>query len=155
MAQAKIRRNGRAVWKKDLKNGRGDITTGSGALSQNEYSFGTRFGDEPGTNPEELIAAAHAACFSMALANTLDSQGYNPEEVDTKATCTLTPKDGGFEITNMKLEVTGRVKGVDQRAFEAIVREADKGCPVSNLLRNGLDIELNAVLIQAQPIMQQ
>jgi osmotically inducible protein OsmC len=111
------------------------------------YSFSTRFGNEPGTNPEELIAAAHAACYSMAFANTLASKGYEPQSIETQATCTLASQaGGGFKIAKMHLQVRGRVPGISQQLFEQIAEEADGGCPVSNLLRHGLEIEREVTL---------
>lgn len=145
---ATIIRKAGVIWNGDLQNGQGLISTESQALYEQPYSFGTRFENEPGTNPEELIAAAHAACFSMAFANTLKKKGYNPESVNTNATCTLTPLDeGGFEISKMHLHVRGRVDDIDEATFKNVAREADKGCPVSNLLRHGLNIELDVELI--------
>lgn len=145
---AEIRRTAEAVWKGDLRGGEGRIASESGALEDVAYSFSTRFEDEPGTNPEELIAAAHAGCFSMAFANTLAEKGYTPESVETQATCVLSSQEGGgFAITRMHLKVRGRVPGIDQALFEQIAEEADAGCPVSNLLREGLEIELEAALV--------
>ena len=144
---AQIKRFGRAVWRGDLKSGKGTVSNESGALSDVPYTFGTRFGDERGANPEELIAAAHAACYSMAFSNFLAGKGHRPEEIQTKATCMLTSKNGGFAITGMKLEVKGRVPGLDQQAFSALAHEADGACPVSNLLRPGLEIEIEAELV--------
>ena len=145
---ADLKRRAEAVWKGKLRDGKGRITSDSGVLKDAAYSFSTRFENEPGTNPEELIAAAHAGCFSMAFANTLAEKGYNPESIETHATCVMTSqKSGGFAITKMLLKVHGRVPGVDQAIFEQIAEEADAGCPVSNLLREGLEIELEATLI--------
>jgi lipoyl-dependent peroxiredoxin len=139
---AELIREGGAVWKGNLRDGTGMISTESGAIAEQPYSFRTRFEHEPGTNPEELIASAHAACYSMALANTLAQKGYEPESIETLAACTLeTVKGGGFKITKMRLHVRGQVPGIDQETFEAVASEADKGCPVSNLLRCGLEIE--------------
>lgn len=143
---AELKRKASAVWRGDLRGGDGDISTESGALSKVAYSFSTRFEDEPGSNPEELIASAHAACFSMAFANTLAQKGYNPESVETHATCVLLAKDGGFEITRMHLTSEVKVDGVTQEELESIKEEADQGCPVSNLLRHGLAIEIEATL---------
>lgn len=136
------------VWEGNLKDGQGKISTESQALFEQPYKFETRFEDQPGTNPEELIAAAHAGCFSMAFASTLKRKGYEPERVDTTATCTLAPKEkGGFEITKMHLYVRGQVPDIDAATFQEISIEADKGCPVSNLLREGLKIEIETELI--------
>lgn len=136
-----LHRKGSAVWEGDLKQGRGRLSSESGVLQKEAYTFSTRFENEPGTNPEELIAAAHAACYSMAFANTLAKEGYTPQEIATEATCSLSPKEGGgFEIAKMELDVRGRVEGIDAETFEAISKKADQGCPVSNLLRPGLEI---------------
>lgn len=144
---ANIIRKAGVIWKGDLKTGNGLISTESQALFETPYTFGTRFEDQPGTNPEELIAAAHAACYSMAFANTLKKKGYQPEQVDTNASITLVSKEGGFEITAIKLHVRGQVAGIDAATFKAISKEADHGCPVSNLLRCGLEIEYDVELI--------
>jgi len=144
---ADITRIGEAEWQGDLKQGSGTLGTGSGVLDAQPYSFRTRFEDAPGTNPEELIAAAHAACYSMAFSHTLAEKGHRPESVRTRATCVLSPHEGcGFRITAMRLEVRGRVPGLDQGTFAEIAREADQGCPVSNALRPGMKIELDAKL---------
>ena len=144
---AEIKRKSGAVWHGNLKEGNGRISSESGALENVSYSFSTRFENEPGTNPEELIAAAHAGCYSMAIANTLDQKGYSPESIETHATCVLVSLEGGgFAITRMLLNVRGRVPDIDQATFEQIAHEADGECPVSNLLREGLDIELKAKL---------
>lgn len=142
-----IIRTAGAIWKGDLRNGSGVINTDSKALSEQPYTFSTRFEDERGTNPEELIAAAHAACYSMAFASTLAKKGYQPEKLETSATITFSPKEGGgYEITKMLLEVRGQVPDIDQATFKEVSKEADKGCPVSNLLRCGLEIEIMAEL---------
>ena len=144
---AEIRRKAHAVWTGNLREGKGRMDTSSGALIEKPYSFHTRFENEPGTNPEELIAAAHAGCYSMAFSATLGDKGYAPERIETHATCIMTPKEGGgWEITGMHLKVRGRVPGLDNATFVEISHEADKGCPVSNLLRNGLTIERDVAL---------
>lgn len=144
---AELERKGQAVWRGNLRNGEGYVGTESGVIEEQRYSFGTRFEDEPGTNPEELIAAAHAACYSMAFAGTLREKGYGPEAIETEATCTLVSlAEGGFEIAKMALKVRGQVPDIDEAAFKEIAEEADKSCPVSNLLRSGLTIELDAAL---------
>jgi osmotically inducible protein OsmC len=144
---AEILRKAGVIWNGDLKTGNGLISTESQALFQEPYTFGTRFENEEGTNPEELIAAAHAACYSMALASTLKKKGYNPERVDTNATITMTSKNGGFKITKILLHVRGQVPGIDAVTFKEISNEADLGCPVSNLLRPGLEIEHEVELV--------
>lgn len=138
---AEIIREGAAAWQGDLRRGKGIISTESGALDEVSYNFGTRFEDEPGTNPEELIASAHAACYCMALAGALKKKGHQPESVEALAVCTLESlAGGGWKITKMQLNVRGQVPGIDQETFEQIALEADEGCPVSNLLRCGLEI---------------
>lgn len=135
------------LWTGDLKNGNGLISTESKALFEAPYTAGGRFEEEVGLNPEELIAAAHAACFSMAVANTLKQEGFEPVRTDTTATCTLASKNGGKEITKMRLHVRGEVPGIDEGTFTRLVMEADQNSPVSNLLRDGLEIEITSALI--------
>jgi osmotically inducible protein OsmC len=140
-------RTGESFWKGDLRSGSGKISSSSKVLSDVDYRFATRFDNEPGTNPEELIATAHAACYNMALSGTLKSKGYEPDELHTVATCTLASKEGGgYEITKMHLKVNGSVPGLTETEFKEIAQEADHGCPVSNLLRHGLKIELEAFM---------
>jgi osmotically inducible protein OsmC len=147
----KFLRTASAHWNGNLKEGNGNISTESEVLISQTYSFHTRFGDEMGTNPEELIAAAHAGCYSMAFASTLEKNGYQPDQIETIATCTLSPKEtGGFRITKMHLQVNGRVPDIDEQTFKQLSKEADKGCPVSNLLRSGLDIEIEVELENAK-----
>jgi osmotically inducible protein OsmC len=144
---ADIRRTAKAAWHGSLPKGTGEIGTESGVLEDERYAFGTRFEDAPGTNPEELIAAAHAACYSMAFAGMLGDKGYRLERIETEATCVLTRQEGGgWKITGMQLEVRGQVPDIDEVTFGQIAEEADKGCPVSNLLRSGLTIELDVAL---------
>ena len=144
---ANIKRRGQGTWWGGLREGKGVVSTESGALDKLAYSFSTRFENEPGTNPEELIAGAHAACYSMAFSATLEEKGYSPQSVETHATCVMSPKQGGgFEIIEMHLKVRGEVPGLDNETFVEIAHEADKGCPVSNLLRPGLTIKLDAAL---------
>lgn len=145
---ASIKRKAGVVWAGDLKNGKGLISTESQALYEQPYNFGTRFEDESGTNPEELIAAAHSACYSMAFAGRLKQEGYQPHSVDTSATCTLETKNGDFEITAMHLHTRVQVDDIDEETFQELAHKADQGCPVSNLLRPGLEITINAELIR-------
>jgi osmotically inducible protein OsmC len=145
---ADIKRTAKAVWNGDLRGGKGRIASSSGVLKDTPYSFATRFKDAPGTNPEELIAAAHAACYSMAFADTLSSKGYQPERIETRAICLLSPgEEGGFKITKMRLETRGQVPGIDETTFRQVAQEAERGCPVSNALRGGVEIELEASLV--------
>ena len=145
---ADIRRRAEATWSGDLRSGSGRMSSTSGVLKNVRYSFTTRFENEPGTNPEELLAAAHAGCYSMALAHMLSTKGYTVESIETKATCHLTPQPaGGFKITKMHLQVRGRVAGIDEATFKQIAQETDeRGCPVSVLLHPGLTIDLDAAL---------
>ena len=144
---AEIIRQAGAVWNGDLRKGSGVISTESTVLTQVPYSFSTRFENEPGTNPEELIAAAHAACYAMAFANTLAKKGYTPESIDIQADCVLEKQDAGFAITKMRLRARGVVPDIDSVTFAEVAREADKGCPVSNLLRPGVTIEHETELL--------
>lgn len=140
---AAIERTATGVWRGDLRSGSGQIDSTSGVLHQAPFTFATRFENAKGTNPEELIAAAHAACFSMAFANYLTQQGHAPEEISTQATITL--ENGS--INKMHLATQGRVEGLDEATFKQMAEEAEKVCPVSNLLRPGLAISLDATLL--------
>jgi osmotically inducible protein OsmC len=130
-----MRRKASAVWTGGLKDGKGQISTDSGVLSDTQYSFSTRFEDGIGTNPEELIAAAHAGCFSMALSGQLGKAGLTAETIKTTATVRLEKVDEAFAITSVHLEVTARVPGADQQAFETAANNAKAGCPVSKVLK--------------------
>ncbi|MBU0556634.1 MAG: OsmC family protein [Alphaproteobacteria bacterium] len=123
------------------KAGKGRMTTQSGVLKEQPYGFGTRFGDEPGTNPEELIAAAHAGCFTMALSFALDRAGYKDGSLDTKASVKLEQGDGGFVITRSDLVLEAKVPGIDADEFARIAEEAKKTCPVSTLLNAEITLE--------------
>jgi osmotically inducible protein OsmC len=129
-----MKRSGSAVWNGSLREGQGTVSTESGVLSETQYSFSTRFEDGQGTNPEELIAAAHAGCFSMALSGQLGQAGLTPESINTTAAVTLEKTDAGFTITAVHLDVTANVPGADQAAFETAANNAKAGCPVSRLL---------------------
>lgn len=130
-----MQRKGSAVWKGGLKDGKGAVSTGSGALSSTPYSFGTRFENTPGTNPEELIAAAHAACFSMALSAQLSGANLTPSSIETSANLTMEKLDSGWAITAIHLDVVGRVPGADDAAFQKAAENAKAGCPVSKVLK--------------------
>ncbi len=142
-----------AVWNGDSRNGDGMISTESKALFEQPYTHKMRFDPDntSGTNPEELIAAAHAACFSMALASTIKKNGYEPEQIETTATITLMSESGSNEITNMNLHVRAFVPELDETSFNDLIQVADKHCPVSNLLRSGLDIKIEAELLETTP----
>lgn len=139
-----INRKASAVWQGDLKGGTGRLSTESGALADASYAFGTRFENDKGTNPEELIGAAHAGCFSMALSGGLAKGGHAPEEIRTAATVSMTKGDAGFSITAVHLDVRGRVPGIDQAAFEQAANAAKDGCPVSRAL--SVEITVTATL---------
>src|SRR5829696_1142079 len=126
-----MKRNGSAVWNGDLKTGKGTVSTDSGVLSNTQYSFSTRFEDGAGTNPEELIAAAHAGCCSMALSGQLTNAGTPPESVRTQATVAIDQTDAGFTVTGVHLAVTARVPGIDQAAFDTAANNAKTGCHIS------------------------
>jgi len=139
-----ILRSANSTWNGDLKSGKGSIDTpASGVMQQVPVTFATRFENAKGTNPEELIAAAHSACYNMAFSNYLSQQGHVPDTLVTKATISL--EDG--KINKMHLETRGKVAGVDNETFKRLADEAEKKCPVSNLLRPGLTITLDASLM--------
>jgi osmotically inducible protein OsmC len=140
---AGIERMASGTWRGDLKTGSGTINATSGVLRDTPFSYATRFENARGTNPEELIAAAHAACFSMAFANYLSAQGHRPMQISTRATITL---ENGV-INKMHLVTEGQVPGMNEAAFKQFAVEAEKKCPVSNLLRGGLAITLDASLV--------
>ena len=129
-----MKRKATAVWSGGLRDGKGKISTDSGVLRDTQYSFGTRFEQGAGTNPEELIAAAHAGCFSMALSAQLGEAGLKPERIDTTATVTLDKSEGGFAITAVHLDVKARIPGADRQKFETAANNAKSGCPVSKVL---------------------
>lgn len=129
-----MKRTATAAWSGGLKDGRGTVSTQSGILSNTKYGFKTRFEEEPGTNPEELIAAAHAGCFTMALSAQLGEAGLTAESLKTQATVTLEQQGGGFTITAVHLDLTAKVPGASQEAFDTAVNNAKVGCPVSKLL---------------------
>ncbi|HSM96540.1 MAG TPA: OsmC family protein [Rhizomicrobium sp.] len=130
-----MKRKGSAVWTGDLRTGKGTISTESGALASLPYGFNTRFGDEKGTNPEELIGAAHASCFSMALSNELSKAGISNPRIETTAAVELKQQDGGFTITASHLSVKITAPGADKGAAQKAAETAEKNCPVSKLLK--------------------
>lgn len=137
-------RKAEATWEGGLQNGDGNFQGESGAIS-GSYSFGTRFGDTPGTNPEELLAAAHAACFSMALSGQIAALGGDPQSVQTEAACTVEKVGDGFKITTMQLRTRARVSGMNEAKFREAAENAKNGCPVSQALA-GVEISLDAAL---------
>jgi lipoyl-dependent peroxiredoxin len=134
-----------AVWEGVLRTGRGHFTAGSKAF-EGDYTFATRFEGAKGTNPEELIAAAHASCLSMALSAGLEAAKTPPKRITTKASCTIDKVGDGFKITKMRLEVRGEVPGIDDAAFRAAAEKAKEGCPVSQALKGNVPFELDARL---------
>jgi lipoyl-dependent peroxiredoxin len=140
-----MQRTANAHWSGGLKDGKGTVSTQSGVLNETQYSFSTRFENGAGTNPEELIAAAHAGCFSMALSAQLGNAGMTAESIDTKATLTMDKTDAGFTITSVHLDVKVRVPGADQAKFDEAAQNAKKGCPVSRVLN--ADITMDAKLV--------
>lgn len=139
-----MKRKATARWQGGLKDGKGTISTDSGVLSETQYSFHTRFEDGKGTNPEELIAAAHAGCFSMALSGQLGNAGLTAESIETTATVTMEPVDGKPTITQIHLDLTARVPGATPEQFETAANNAKAGCPVSRVLN--AEITLDAKL---------
>ena len=129
-----MQRKASAVWQGNLKGGKGTISTASGTLTSAQYSFGTRFENGVGTNPEELIAAAHAGCFSMALSAQLGEAGLTPDRIETTATVTLEKTDGGFAVTSSHLDMRAKIPGATQAAFDTAANNAKAGCPISKLL---------------------
>ena len=136
-----MKRNASAVWNGGIKDGKGTISTDSGVLASAQYSFSTRFEDGIGTNPEELIAAAHAGCFSMALSGQLGQAGLTADSIRTTASVNLEKTDSGFGITKVHLDVTAKVPGADKAAFETAANNAKTGCPVSKLLKAEITME--------------
>jgi len=139
-----MQRKASAIWKGGLKDGKGSVSSASGVLTNTPYSFTTRFENTPGTNPEELIAAAHAACFSMALSAQLGSANLTPSSIETSATLTMEKLDSGWTITAVHLDVVGRVPNSDAAAFQKAAENAKSGCPVSKVLK--ANITMNARL---------
>ena len=136
-----MQRSATAVWKGSLKEGKGTLTTASATLSSTPYSFVSRFEQGTGTNPEELIAAAHAGCFSMALSAQLGGAGLTPESIETLCTITLEKLEGGFAITKSHLRVTAKIPGATRETFEKLANAAKAGCPVSKLLNAQISME--------------
>jgi len=129
-----MKRKASAVWQGGLKDGKGTISTDSGVLAGTQYSFSTRFEDGIGTNPEELIGAAHAGCFSMALSGQLGNAGLVADSIKTTATVTMEKTDAGFTVTEVHLDVTAKIPGASPEAFETAANNAKTGCPISRLL---------------------
>ena len=141
-----MKRTASAHWQGGLKDGKGTVSTQSGVLDKTQYSFSTRFEEGIGTNPEELIGAAHAGCFTMALSGQLGAAGMTAENIDTTATVTFEKLDAGWTITEVHLEVTATIPGADPAAFETAANNAKAGCPISRVLNTKItmDAKLNA-----------
>jgi osmotically inducible protein OsmC len=136
-----IKRKGSAVWSGGLKDGKGTVSTQSGVLNQSQYGFNTRFEDGPGTNPEELLAAAHAGCFTMALSAQLGEAGMTAQKLETTATVSLDKVDGGFAIPAVHLELVATIPGASEAAFQEAARKAKEGCPVSKLFNANITLD--------------
>ena len=142
-----VQRNADAEWRGGLQDGAGTMKLGSGAY-EGAYSFKSRFADGTGTNPEELIAAAHAGCFSMAFSAGLGKAGFTPKRVHTKATVNFEKTDAGFAVTRIDLETEGEVPGIEDAAFQQQAEDAKRNCPISRLLAPGTQITLKARLLR-------
>jgi len=140
-----MQRTASAHWSGGLKDGKGTVSTQSGVLTQTQYSFSTRFENGIGTNPEELIAAAHAGCFTMALSAQLGNAGMTAESIDTTATLSLDKTDAGFSITKVHLDVKAKIPNADKAKFDEAAQNAEKGCPVSRVLK--AEITMSAQLV--------
>ena len=140
-----MNRKATAHWRGTGRDGTGDLSTSSGVLSATPYSYKTRFEGDPGTNPEELIAAAHAGCFTMALAFQLQTAGFTPDELTTEAAVSLLQADGGFRIDKSALTLTAKIPGIDEAKFRELAGSAEKNCPVSKVLN--AEITLDATLV--------
>jgi osmotically inducible protein OsmC len=136
-----MQRNASAHWTGGLKDGKGTVSSASGVLKNTPYSFSTRFESQPGTNPEELIAAAHAGCFTMALSAQLGAAGMTAQSIDTTATVTLEKQDAGFAITAVHLQVTAKIPGAEQSKFDQAAKNAKEGCPVSRVLNANITMD--------------
>ncbi len=144
-----MQRRGSAVWRGGLKDGKGTVSTASGVLRETQYSFATRFENGAGTNPEELIAAAHAGCFSMALSGQLGTAGMKADSIETTATVTLEKQDAGFAITAVHLDVTARIPGGDRAKFDQAAKSAKEGRPVSKVLNAKITMDAKLVAEKA------
>lgn len=142
-----MERTASAVWKGGLKDGKGVISSQSGVLKETQYSFSTRFENGIGTNPEELIAAAHAGCFTMALSAELGKAGLTPESLETSASVKFEKTDAGFAITAIRLTTRANIPGASQAAFDKAAQDAKNGCPISKLFKGNTEITLDAKLI--------
>jgi len=140
-----MKRKASAEWSGGLKDGKGTVSTDSGVLSGTSYSFTTRFEDQPGTNPEELIAAAHAGCFTMALSGQLGNRGMTADSIKTTATLTMDKLEAGWTVTAIHLDVSAKIPGADQAKFDEAANAAKTGCPISRLLNTNITMEARLV----------
>ncbi|HVW06933.1 MAG TPA: OsmC family protein [Bryobacteraceae bacterium] len=138
-------RTASAHWAGGLKDGKGTVSTASGVLKDTQYSFSTRFENGVGTNPEELVAAAHAGCFSMALSAQLGNAGMTAESIDTRASLTFEKTDAGFTVTAIHLDTTAKIPGADKAKFDEAAQNAKKGCPISRLLNTNITLDAKLV----------
>lgn len=136
-----MKRQGSAVWKGDLRTGKGTVSTESGALDANPYGFNTRFEDAPGTNPEELVGAAHASCYAMAMSLALGERNLTAEEIRVKAAVTLSKVDGGFAVTQVHLDVSASIPAMSDADFQDVAKDTSKNCPISKLLTADISLE--------------
>ena len=136
-----IQKKGSAQWQGSLKKGKGSVSSESGALKEIPYGFNTRFEGQPGTNPEELIGAAHASCYSMALSMILGEENLEAESINTQATVTLEQDDSGFTITEVQLKTVAKIPGADQATFDSAAQKAKEGCPISKLLNAKISLD--------------
>ena len=139
-----IKKSASANWSGDIKSGKGSISSESGALESQPYGFNTRFEDKAGTNPEELVGAAHSACFSMALSLALGEAGFTADDISTKATVSLDEVDDGFAVSEIELVVNAKITDISNEQFQALCEDTKKGCPISKLLNTS--IKLTATL---------
>lgn len=139
-----IKKHGTANWQGTLKDGTGKVSTQTKALTDHPYGFKARFEDGPGTNPEELVGAAHAACFAMAMSLNLGEKGYTADTIDAKSTVSLEEVDGGFAVTKAHIEVTATIPDISEEEFQEVAKATEKGCPISKLLN--AEITMDATL---------
>lgn len=140
-----IQKQGSAVWQGSLKEGEGAVSTESGSLNSVPYGFKTRFEGVKGTNPEELLGATHASCFTMALSLILGENGFTADRLETKANVTLEKKNNGYEITSIHLKLTGNVPGINQSKFQELAEKAKVGCPISKVLKARITMEAQLI----------
>ncbi|MBO4225941.1 OsmC family protein [Bradyrhizobium neotropicale] len=140
-----MKRFGSAAWNGSLREGKGSVSTESHALDNHPYTFFSRYGEKPGTNPEELLGAAHAACFTMSFVRALGSANFVPEQVDSKSEITIEKDGDGFSITSAHLTTTAKIPGIDHDTFQSIAASAKAGCPVSKLMK--VEIDFSATLV--------